>query len=452
MRIEFKTKTKHGASSVFLAIIMSAIILVECTFVAFVWNLDYALGVNTALRNQAEMILADYNRQLYSVYGIYAFAIEGIDNECFKKALEINGLTAESELYVSGKQRFTCDDLRKAIDTYYWYRGTGAAVSQLAQGYSEMILELDNKGILKNIGQFMHSPAAGYVSKIISGSDTAEQWIQKAGSTLNLDDLIDEANDINNLSRDYKDAIKDFGLDINVDIANWESFLKTLSTLEKTHDAMSSNNPEILTKYNVSHYCAYNFDCHFRPDGDSTINGTDFNSIHGKKIHDCEYIITGYSGMSSVMEVEIRMVHVLIGSCMLKDYANEKFRNTMYAIAQVISDIIFAISEGAVNIDPRIIQAGLIFYCAIFQSMKEFWTVVKGGRAVIFEYEGQKIVTYNYRDFLFLFCLLTPEDKLMERALTVLERDYGEFYKGITLEADFRGTTYQITKSYRLYD
>ena len=146
------------------------------------------------------------------------------------------------------------------------------------------------------------------------------------------------------------------------------------------------------------------------------------------------------------------MVHVLIGSAMLKDYADEKFRNTMYAIAEVLSDIIFAISEGTINIDPRIIQAGLTFYCAIFQSMKEFWTVVKGGRAVIFEYDGQKIVTYNYRDFLFLFCLLVPEDKLLERALSVLERDYGELYKGITLEADFRGNTYQITKSYRLYD
>ena len=452
MRLELKTKTKHGASSIFLAIVMSAVILVECTFVAFVWNLDYALGVNTALKDQAETILADYNRQLFSVYGIYAFAIEGIDNECFKKALEINGLTAESELYVSGKQRFTCDDLRKAIDSYYWYRGTGAALRQLAQGYSEMISELDNKGILKNVSQFMRSPAAGYVSKILTGTDTAEQWIQKAGGVLNLDDLVDEVNDINNLSRDYKNAVKDFGLDINADIASWESFLKTLSTLEKTHDAMSSNNPEILTRYNTAHYCAYNFDCHFRPDGDSTINGTDFSSIHEKKIHDCEYIITGYSGFNSVIEVEILMVHVLIGSAMLKDYADEKFRNTMYAIAEVLSDIIFAISEGTINIDPRIIQAGLTFYCAIFQSMKEFWTVVKGGRAVIFEYDGQKIVTYDYRDFLFLFCLLVPEDKLLERALSVLERDYGELYKGITLEADFRGNTYQITKSYRLYD
>ena len=182
MRIKHKNHTKHGASSIFLAIILSAVILVECTFVAFVWSLDYALAVNTALKNEVETILADYNRQLYSVYGIYAFAIEGIDDECFKRALEINGLTSESELYVSGKQRFTCDDLKKAIDSYYWYRGSGITVKQVSQSYSEMLLELDKKGVIKKVGQFMQSPAAGYVSKIITGSDTAEQWILKAGS------------------------------------------------------------------------------------------------------------------------------------------------------------------------------------------------------------------------------------------------------------------------------
>ena len=452
MRIKHKNHTKHGASSIFLAIILSAVILIECTFVAFVWSLDYALAVNTALKNEVETILADYNRQLYSVYGIYAFAIEGIDDECFKRALEINGLTSESELYVSGKQRFTCDDLKKAIDSYYWYRGSGITVKQVSQSYSEMLLELDKKGVIKKVGQFMQSPAAGYVSKIITGSDTAEQWILKAGSILNIEELTDEANGIDTLSREYKDAVKDFGLDIDVDIENWESFIKTLSMLEKTHDLMAGNNPEILTKFNVSHYCAYNFDCHFRPKGDSSINGTSFDSVHGKKQADCEYLITGKSGFPAVFEVELFTAHVLIASSMLKDYANEKFRNTMYVIAQVISKIISALSEGTVNIDPRIIQAGLIFYCSIVQSMKEFWTVTHGGRAVIFEYDGEKIVTYNYRDFLFLLCLCTPVESLLDRSIEVLERDYGKLYKGLTLEADFRGSTYKVTKSYKLYE
>ena len=445
-------RNKHGASSIFLAIIMSALILVECTFVAFVWNLDYALSVNTALKNEIETILADYNRQLYSVYGIYAFAIEGVDGECFEKALEINGLNSQSELFVSGKQRFTYEDLKKAIDSYFWYRGSGFAMKEVVNAYSDMIRELDKKGVIKQVGQFMQSPASGYVSKIITGSDKAEEWIKKAGDTLNLDELTDQANDIDNLSEDYKNAVKDFGIDINVDISSWEALLDTLSVLESSKKISSDKSAAVFAKFNVSFYCAYNFDCHFRPNGDASINGTGFNEIHGKNISDCEYIITGREGMPGVLQIEYFMAQVLIVSCMLKDYADEKFRNTMYVIAQVISEIISALSEGAVNIDPRIIQAGLIFYCAVVQSMKEFVTVMKGGRAVIFAYEGNKLVTWSYRDFLYIFCLCTPMDKLLDRSLEVLERDYGKLYKGLTLEADFRGNTYSVTKSYQLYE
>ena len=109
------SRNKHGTSTIFLSIILSALILIECTFLAFVWNLDYALSVNTALKTEIDTILCDYNRQLFDVYGIYAFSIDGIDDECFNKALEINGLNARSTLYVSGKYKITTEDLRKAI-------------------------------------------------------------------------------------------------------------------------------------------------------------------------------------------------------------------------------------------------------------------------------------------------------------------------------------------------
>lgn len=452
-RITKCRRNRHGASSIFLAIIMSALILVECTFVAFVWNLDYALSVNTALKNEVETILADYNRELYSVYGIYAFDVEGVDGECFEKALEINGLTLESELFISGKQRFTCEDLRKAIDSFFWYRGTGFSLKMLVQQYGDMICELDNKGILKEIGQYMQSPAAGYVSKIITGSDKAEDWIKKAGKALNADELIDEANEIDSLSEDYKNAVKDIGLNIDIDIADWESFLGTLSMMEDCISSMSGDTQEVLSKGNISYYCAYNFDCLYKPSGDTSINGMSFTDLHEKKYGDCEYMITGRKGIAGGYQVWFYIFHILMASSMLKDYANEKFRNTMYVIAQVISKIILAVSEGTVDIDPRIIRAGLILYCCYFQTVKEIMNVVlKGERAVIFEYDGNKIVTWSYRDFLYLFCLCTPADKLLERSLEVLERDYGELYKGLTLEADFRGNTYSVTKSYQLYE
>ena len=451
-RTDKNRRTKRGSSSLFLAVIMSVLILVECTFVAFVWNLDYALSVNEALKTQVDTILCDYNRQLFDVYGIYAFTLDEVDDECFCKALEMNGLTSQSTLIVTSVDEFTTEDLKTAITSYYWYRGSGISLKGLVEGYAEMIRRTDEKGILNQVGEYMQSPAAGYVSDMIKGSEDASQWIGKAGEALNLDEILEEAADLDDIRADYKDTVKDIELDIDIDIDDWEALLDTLSFLETTMDNLTDMSDPVMTKMNVSHYCAYNFDCCFAPDGDASITGTEFSSIHGDKQVDAECIITGLEDYPAIFKVEYLMVQVLIVSNMLKDYANEEFRNTMEVLGQIISTIISAVSEGTVNIDYRIIAAGLIYICASFQSIKDFYQVIKGQRAVIFEYEGEKMVTFSYRDFLYLFALCTPVEELLERSHAVLERDYGELYKGITLEADFRGDAYSVTKSYQLYE
>lgn len=451
-RTDKRKINRHGASSIFLAVIMSAIILIECTFVAFVWNLDYALSVNTALKTQIDTILSDYNRQLFDVYGIYAFTLDEIDDECFNKALEINGLTSRSTLFVSETYEFTTEDLKKAINSYYWYRGTGISVKSVVEGYTEFIRQIDENDIFGKIGEFMQSPASGYLSDIIKGTESASEWIGKAGEKLNIDELLEEAADMDAISSDYKAAIRDFELDLDIDIADWEVLLNTMSMLESTMDRFSDSSDPLLSKINIANYCAYNFDCCFAPEGDSSITGTEFKEIHGHKRADVEYMITGLNEYPACFKVEFMVVQVLIVSNMLKDFADEKFRNTMLVLGEIISAIISAVSEGTVNINPKIIAAGLTYYCSIVQSFKDYIKLTQGKRVVIFEYEDVQMITFNYRDFLYLFCLCTPVDELMDRTLEVLNRDYGTLFKGITLEADYRGETYSATKSYMLYD
>ncbi len=450
--ISKRERTKHGSASVFLALILSALILVECTFVAFVWNLDYALSVNTALKTQIDSILSDYNRQLFEVYGIYAFTKDEIDDECFYKALESNGLKSGSVLFVTSRSKFTTDDLKKAINSYYWYRGTGISVKSVVEDYSQLIIGLDESGVLAKVGEFMESPAAGYLSDIIKGSETAEEWIGKAGDVLNLEDLLEEAADMDSISADYKEAIKDFDIDIDIDIAQWDALLDTMSDLENVMEQLTDMSDPVMTKLSVAHYCSHNFDCCFSPEGDSSITGTEFKAIHGDKKYDSEYIITGIEGLPGAFVVEYFMSRILIVSNILKDYADEKFRNTMEVLGEIISAIILVVSEGAADIDPRLIAAGLTYFCAVVQSVKDLILIVQGKRVVIFEYEDTEIITFDYRDFLNLFCLLVPEEDLLERSHEILKRDYGKLYKGVTLEADFRGSRYTLEKSYQLYE
>ena len=78
-------RDKKGAMTIFLAIILSALILVECTFVLFVWDLDYRMAFSSALRAEVETILAEYDRQLFDTYGIYAVTLDNVDDEVFQR-------------------------------------------------------------------------------------------------------------------------------------------------------------------------------------------------------------------------------------------------------------------------------------------------------------------------------------------------------------------------------
>ena len=123
----------------------------------------------------------------------------------------------------------------------------------------------------------------------------------------------------------------------------------------------------------------------------------------------------------------------------------------MEVLGQVISAIILAVSEGSVDIDPRLIAAALTFCCAAFQTIPLFIKLTHGDRAVLLKYEDEKLITFNYRDILYLAALCAPTGTLLERMTKVLERDYGKLYKGIKIETDFRGSTYSLEKSYSLY-
>ena len=78
---------KYGASTVFLSIVLSALILIECTYLTFVWDLDRRMEISRALKNEVEAIMADYDRELFDTYGIYAFCIDDVDDHVFAEVI-----------------------------------------------------------------------------------------------------------------------------------------------------------------------------------------------------------------------------------------------------------------------------------------------------------------------------------------------------------------------------
>ena len=444
-------RNRYGASSVFLGIVMSAVILVECTFLTFVWELDYITKVNNAVETQVESILCEYNRQLFDVYGIYAFTIDVVDDDVYSKALLACGYTEGPKLDIGGYRSIDRKALKDAINMYYSYRGSGIAISRIADFFSEMISEFANNNVLKMIKEYTSSPAAGYVSDIIRGSEKLSSWLEKAGTILNIEDSESYLKFFESIRKEINDDndLKAMGIDIRID--NMKPALELIDRLMQLHESAGKTENKLLSHINTANYLSFNFDCYLKQDIDSTINGTAFTDIHKKNKCDTEYILTGNTDSAANAGVSFLLMAVLSCKNFLVDYLNKDYRNKIDVISKILSVIIAAISEGTVQIDYRIITVVLIHMIACVKSVKEIKKLRNGERITLMKIKSKNVITAGYRDFLFLFMLGVPDSKMLDRALVVLKRDYGDLYTSFTASADAGLKKIKVTRSYALY-
>ncbi len=444
-------KNRYGASSVFLGIILSAVILVECTFLRFVWELDYITKVNNAVETQVESILCEYNRQLFDVYGVYAFTIDVVDDDVYRKALLACGYSEGPVLDIGGYRSIDRKALRDAINMYYSYRGSGITINRIADFFSEMIDELVNNNVLKMIKEYTSSPAAGYVSDIIKGSEKLSSWIEKAGSVIDIEDVESYLKFFESLKKDCNDDndLKEFSIDIRID--NMKPAIEFIDRMMQLHESVGKTENKLLSHINTANYLSFNFDCYLKQDIDSTINGTCFSDIHKKNKCDTEYILTGDTDNKANVGVTFLLMAVLSCKNFLTDYLNKDYRSKIDVISKILSAIIAALSEGTVQIDYRIITVILIHLIACVKSIKEMKILRKGERITLMKFKKKNVITAGYRDFLFLFMLGVPDSKMLERALVILKRDYGDLYTGFTASADAGLKKIKVTRSYALY-
>ena len=114
-------KNKRGNTSIFLAIILAAIIFVEGIYLSAIIDADRRVNINRGLKLQVEAILASYNEEMFLEYGIYGFFDEDISNEVYRKVIESSGYTYGGDIYVDGYKTITTTQLEKAISNYYSY-------------------------------------------------------------------------------------------------------------------------------------------------------------------------------------------------------------------------------------------------------------------------------------------------------------------------------------------
>lgn len=449
MRKRTKRRTgrnKYGSTTVFLSMILTAIVLVECSFIAIMWDYDKRLEMSRAVKIQLQSVLSDYNRQLFEVYGIYAFNKSKVDTKIFNRCLEANGCDEMNVVRVEGFKPITAKELKRAIASYYTLRWGGFTGKRIVNELVPFIKSADKFDICGKIKKLTSGGAGKYLKLIIDGkekiSGDEEDEDYKTGEKVlgQIASLVKRSgNDLSKLSPDLSAD----NLGYVADCLNYVN-----SYADKGQDLLSGK----ASKFALAHYAAYNFDCQIENDKDETLDKTSFNDIHTDNKCDAEYILSGNEGKAGCANVE----SLIFAVCFIKEYMNcnsdPLLTTALPLLADAIAAVVLVVTEGAVALDPGLVETGLKIIVAACHAAGSVSNVVDGETVSLIEKDDDKgLINLGYRDFVFMYMCLVPEESVSERVLNVLSRDFGEMSYSLTVHATYGVETFERSAGYALY-
>ena len=372
MRSAMKNKRRHGATSMFLAIIMSALILVECTYIGLVEELRCDLAFNRAVKLQVDTYLAEYDRQLFKTYGIYAFKIDSVDDDIFRHVLSESGIEYGDTLVVTGVNTFDTNDLRRAVSVYYSYRATGVLLNFFSDYVASLIGQFDDIALSESLSSLTSSGASGVLIQI-------------------LDSTLDISSHITELAEDFGvvDAdgnVFDLGADFIEDI--------------------------VFHGYAVN-YAAYNFDSFLEEE--AALDGTPFTAFHADNRFDVEYILTGIDGLGGALASHAILYGLLFIKNFITILADTAEMEVIRGIGSVLSALIIILTEGVVNATPEMCALYIVAILSEFDSTSDLSTLTSGGEVSFLAIDGFEGFSLDYRQLMSGFINFLPDDVILSR-------------------------------------
>lgn len=444
-------KSKRGTSTLFLAIILSALILVETTYIAFAADLDRRLTYTRALKEQTEIYLASYDRQLFKTYGIYAFDSNRMNTLVFNEILAANGYDTGDVMYASGMYSIDTETLRRAVACYYSYRASGVLIQRFASQIMSLLTQLDESGVIGELSEFMSSPASGLMGRIIDGGAEITEAISIAASTLGFDEtnpayqqfmsIVSSLNAITNDSPDISNGFDPSDIGFIFDLLEFNSDM---------YDAGTFFEENINMHGCLADYAANNFDCRLLED--TAIDGTPFNCFHADNKSDTEYILTGLEGYAGRALTGYMVFGALFLKNLVCDLTDPSLQEIIVPTAELLSAIITVLSAGTVILPAEVYELIVVILIAEIESVIELVQVYNGEEVPFISWEGEDVLMLNYRSFLTVFMNYVPDQLILDRMLVVFDRDFTGFVTGIETSTDYRGETISYEAVYELYE
>ncbi len=448
---------KHGSASVFIAIILSAVITVESIYLFAVIQMERIVTINRALKAEIETILGDYDRELFKVYGIYGFCKGEIDDTVFNNVLTANGIEPEGYVIIDDFKALSADELKAVIESYYSYRGAAVLGNECSTLLLSAVEALDDYGIMSSLRSLTSGKAKDAVQEILNGTEKVAEIISAVENFAGIEDAESKVDNYIDMMDDYSYAKRHApDLDNGVDISNLSSVYDFLDDMDDFTSDVSESMPDLLLHLPLCHYAAYNFDS--RLDNDKAIIGTDFTEIHGVNSEDVEYILTGNEGKSAEFSVNSGIFMICFLSELVTNANNTQLMSVIKGVATVISIVVDILTLGAGLVIPiKAYEVLILVIYSIINSVSDVNAVLDGYSVNLFEIDGipvlqEGILIFEYKDFIFSMMLWCKDDVILNRMLNVLNRDFGDMITSFDLGYQYESTYLSMSGGYYLYE
>ncbi|MCQ2482163.1 MAG: hypothetical protein MJ153_01580 [Clostridia bacterium] len=449
--------SKRGSSSVFIAIILSAVITVESTYLFAVIQMERIVTINRALKAQIETIMGDYDRELFKVYGIYGFCKGELDDTVFNNVLTANGIDPEGYVIIEDFKALATEELRSAIESYYSYRGAAVLGNECSTLLLSAVESLDEYGIMSSLRSLTSGKAKGVIQDILNGTEKVAEIISVVENFTGIDDAESKIGDYIDMMDDYSYAKRHSpNLDNGIDISNLSSVYDFLDDMDDLTADISDSTPDLLFHLPLCHYASYNFDS--RMDNDKSIIGESFTEIHQDNFEDVEYILTGLEGRSAEFGVNSGIFVICFLSELVSNANNSKVMSVIDGIATVISIIVDILTLGVgLAIPIKAYEVLILVIYSIINSVSDVNAVLDGYSVSLFEVDGipvlqEGMLIFEYRDFIFSMMLWRKDEVILDRMLYVLNRDFGDMITSFDLGYQYENTYLSLGGGYYLYD
>lgn len=455
---------RRGTITVFLCIILAALILVESIYIEGAFQRKREVQLSEGVSHQVEQIMSSFDRKALEWYGVYGLTSTGSNHNVFDSMTSnLDDVSFSAELI----DAFDNDDLQTSISEYMRLRGIAFEGNGILERLGMSISKIKEVGGMSSNGMSKWLPSfKEYLGNKKKWKNILEK-VAKAAKIVGLDDKLEDffdfADSVMEAWEENSSAVLEFG-DTSVTVSLFDP--GSVSTLTSIFDAyMDADLPGFLDRLMMNEYAAFQFDSRIKTyqtaygkEKERNIMGTPFEDIHSSNQNDLEYLLFGSNDIvnlygSSTLILGTRLI-LNTGTYLM----DESKKEMALGIAEILSIVIAVVSLGAVIIDPTLLQYAILFMMAYVRSLMDMFRLLEG-KTVPIIYSKKTSDSYgmifstDYRDYFRIFLLFVPTETLLERMRTVILRDCGgSLYTGVRAMGTLGDSQYVVERRFELYE